>query len=80
MATRPPLSDPASARDTLRVGDRDYIYYRLDKAGVPDLARLPYTVKVLLENMLRGAAAGDELVSANDVQALAAWDPRHPAE
>jgi aconitate hydratase len=80
MATRPPLIDPASARDTLRVGDRDYIYYRLDRTGVADLARLPYTVKVLLENMLRGAAAGDGLVGAEDVQALAAWDPRHPAE
>jgi aconitate hydratase len=48
MSTRPPLIDPVAARDTLRVGDREYTYYRLDAAGVPDLARLPYTVKVLL--------------------------------
>jgi aconitate hydratase len=80
MATHSPLIDPGAARDTLRVGDRDYTYYRLDAAGVPDLARLPYTVKVLLENMLRGAASGGDLISARDVQALASWDPRQPAE
>ncbi|HET8587301.1 MAG TPA: aconitate hydratase, partial [Candidatus Limnocylindria bacterium] len=80
MATRPPLIDPASARDTLRVGDREYLYYRLDRTGVADLARMPYTVKVLLENMLRGAAGGDGLVSAADVQALAAWNPAQPGE
>ncbi len=80
MSTRPPLFDPAAARDVLRVGDREYTYYRLDAAGVPDLARLPYTVKVLLENMIRGAAAGDGVIRAEDVQALAAWDPRQAAE
>ncbi len=80
MATHSPLIDPHAARDTLHVGDREYAYYRLDVAGVPDLARMPYTVKVLLENMLRGAAAGNDLVSAKDVQALASWDPRQPAE
>jgi aconitate hydratase len=73
-------SDPATARDTLRVGDRSYEYYRLDAAGAPDLERLPYTVKILLENMLRGAATSPDLVSAADVRALASWDPSRPAE
>src|SRR5688500_13884852 len=73
-------SDPASARDTLRVGDRSYDYYRLDAAGAPDLEHLPYTVKVLLENMLRGAATQPDLVTEADVRALAAWDPTQPAE
>ena len=73
-------ADPANARETLRVGDRSYEYYRLDAAGSPDLERLPYTVKVLLENMLRGAATTPDLVSDDDVRALANWDPTHPAE
>ena len=63
MTTRSPSVDPSRARATLRVGDRSYEYFRLDAAGAPDLARLPYTVKVLLENMLRHAASGSGLVS-----------------
>ncbi|MGQ0608081.1 MAG: aconitate hydratase [Chloroflexota bacterium] len=73
-------SDPGSARDTLRVGDRTYDYYRLDAAAAPNLERLPYTVKVLLENMLRGADRHPDLVSADDVRTLATWDPTQPAE
>ena len=73
-------ADPVNARDTLRVGDRSYEYFRLSAAGAPDLERLPYTVKVLLENMLRGAATAPDLVSADDVRALANWDPTQPAE
>ena len=43
----------------------------LDDAGLVDLARLPFSIRVLLENMLRhrdGSVAGDD-----DVQALAGW-------
>src|SRR4029079_5149032 len=64
----------------LRVGDRSYAYYRLDAAGADDLAPLPYTVKILLENAARHAAGGSGLVSPADVRALAAWDPSQPAE
>ena len=80
MSSSPPLIDPADARSVLRVGDRDYAYHRLDAAGVDDLARLPYTVKVLLENALRHAASGRGLVDASDVRALASWDPTQPGE
>jgi aconitate hydratase len=79
VSTHPPL-DPDAARAVLRVGDRSYAYHRLAAAGVPDLARLPYTVKVLLENALRHAASGEGLVSPADVRALATWDPTQPAE
>ncbi len=75
-----PSLDPRAARDTLRIGERSYGYYRLDAAGATDLEHLPYTVKVLLENMLRGAATQPDLVTANDVRALANWDPARPAE
>jgi aconitate hydratase len=79
VASRPPI-DPQASRAVLRVGDRSYAYHRLDAAGAADLATLPYTVKVLLENVLRHAAIGDGLVSADDVRALAAWDPSASGE
>ncbi|MGI8658719.1 MAG: aconitate hydratase AcnA, partial [Candidatus Limnocylindria bacterium] len=65
---------------TLDIGETSYAYYALDRAGASDLAHLPYTVKVLLENMLRGAATHPDLVSDDDVRALASWDPARPAE
>jgi aconitate hydratase len=80
VSSHSPLIDPAAARSVLRVGDRSYAYHRLDGAGAGDLARLPYTVKVLLENALRHSASGAGLVSPADVRALAAWDPSQPAE
>jgi len=80
VSTAPPSVDPGAARAVLRVGDRSFRYFRLDAAGATDLARLPYTVKVLLENMLRHAALGGSGVGADDVRALAAWDPEQPGE
>ncbi|MDP9481748.1 MAG: aconitate hydratase AcnA, partial [Chloroflexota bacterium] len=80
MSSQSPLIDPAAARSVLRVGDRTYAYHRLDAAGAGDLARMPYTVKVLLENALRHAAGGSGLVGPADVRALASWDPTQPAE
>jgi aconitate hydratase len=79
VATNSPL-DPSAVRGTLHVGDRTFGFYRLDAAGASQLERLPYTVKVLLENAVRGAATQPDLVSADDVRALAAWDPQQPAE
>ena len=79
MSSHPP-ADPADARATLRVGDRSYAYYPLHAAGAPNFERLPYTVKVLLENMIRGAATQPDLVSADSVRALATWDPARPGE
>jgi aconitate hydratase A / 2-methylisocitrate dehydratase len=55
------------ARGTLRVGDENYEIFRLDALqGKWDVARLPYTLRVLLENVLR---AGDE----DDAEAIAGW-------
>jgi aconitate hydratase len=65
--------DPFAARSTLRVGGRELAIYRLDRAGMPDLARAPFTVKVLLENVLRHAGGG--IVTEADVRTLAAWRP-----
>src|ERR687884_761236 len=58
----------AAATSTLTVGDRSYEIFRLDALQAQyDVARLPYTLRVLLENVLRN---GDE----DDVDAVARWD------
>ena len=47
--------DSFGARSTLRVGAREYTFYRLQalESVAPDLARLPYSLRILLENLLR---------------------------
>ncbi len=61
------------ARDTLAVGGREYEIFRLDALQQRfDVARLPFSLKVLLENLLR--TEGNGSVSAADVEALAGWD------
>ncbi len=66
-------ADPFRARSTLEMPDGAVTYYRLDAAGVGDLGRIPNTVKILLENVLRNAGRGP--VAETDVRALAAWAP-----
>ncbi len=61
------------AKDTLNVGGREYEIFRLDALQQRfDVARLPFSLKVLLENLLR--TEGHGAVSAADVEALASWD------
>ncbi len=66
------MSDPFGARSRLPGHDLDYYRLdRLDEAGVADTGRLPYTVRVLLEILLRNA--GSIHVAEDDVRALARW-------
>jgi aconitate hydratase len=60
----------------LRVGDLDYTIYRLDAVAKahPNAARLPYSLKILLENLLR--TEDGVVVRADDVKALASWNPK----
>jgi aconitate hydratase len=66
------VSDPFGAKAVLTVGDRRYTIYRLDALGA-DLSRLPFSIKVVLEALLRNI--GDGSTTAEDVRALAAWTP-----
>jgi len=72
MATR--AKDSLKTRRTLSVDQRDYDYYSLpaaETAGLGDLSRLPFSLKVLLENLLRhedGVA-----VTVDDLKAMADW-------
>ena len=60
-----------ASRSTLDVDGRDYEIYRLD--AVPGLERLPYSLKVLAENLLRTEDGAN--ITADHVRALASWDP-----
>ncbi len=67
-------SDSFGARSTLEVGGRSYEIFRLDALAERfDVARLPYSIKVLLENVLR--LEDGRSVTAADVEAIAGWDP-----
>jgi aconitate hydratase len=63
--------DSFAARTPLAVGDTSYEIFRL--AAVDGADRLPFSLKVLLENLLRTEDGAD--VSADDIRALAGWDP-----
>jgi aconitate hydratase len=60
------------ARDTLRVGDESYEIFRLD--SVEGSNRLPYSLKVLLENLLRTEDGAN--VTADHIRALGGWDAK----
>ena len=59
------------ARDTLKVGDKSYQIYRLD--AVKGTEKLPYSLKVLAENLLRTEDGSN--ITKEHVEAIAKWDP-----
>ncbi|HEY1854650.1 MAG TPA: aconitate hydratase [Solirubrobacterales bacterium] len=68
-------SDSFGARSTLAVSGREYEVFRLDSLQDRfDVARLPYSIKVLLENVLR--LEDGVSVSGDDVEAIAGWDAK----
>ncbi len=75
--------DTLGTRSTLDVGGKTYAYYSLDKAAAKlgDVSRLPFSMKVLLENLLRFEDGGFT-VSTDDVKALVDWqkDPHSNRE
>ena len=65
------------AQDSLAVGDRTYTIFRIDaveRAGHPGVARLPFSLKILLENLVR--FEDGRSVTARDIEALADWNPQ----
>ncbi|SDR82277.1 aconitate hydratase AcnA [Microlunatus soli] len=65
-----PSVNSFGAQDTLEVGEKSYQIFRLDK--VPGADKLPYSLKVLLENLLRTEDGAN--ITADDIRALADWD------
>jgi len=69
--------DSFGARKVLKVGSESYDIFRLDeleRAGFKNVSRLPVSLKILLENLLR--QEDDHHVNKADIEALANWEPR----
>ena len=65
-----------SSLSTLNVGTNSYEIFRLnalEKAGIGNISRLPFSMKILLENLLRKEDGG--FVKKADIEAVANWDP-----
>ncbi|ERM01088.1 aconitate hydratase [Brucella intermedia 229E] len=66
--------DSFKCRKTLTVGGKDYVYYSLteaEKNGLEGVSKLPFSMKVLLENLLR--FEDDRSVKKSDIEAVAKW-------
>src|ERR1700694_6111158 len=66
-------------RDTLRVGAQSFEIHRLEaleKARVANLGKLPFSLRILLENLLR--CEDNRFVHAADIRTLAGWTPGTP--
>jgi len=74
-----PAGDSFHTRDTLKVGAQGFEIHRLEaleKQGIGNVARLPFSLKILLENLLR--QEDGRFVHKEDIRALAEWKPGVP--
>ena len=74
MTAQPVSLDSFKCRKTLKVAGKDYVYYSLpdaEKNGLAGISRLPFSMKVLLENLLR--FEDGKTVTKADIQAMAEW-------
>ncbi len=73
--------DSFAVRSTLDVGGSEVDYFdltALEQKGVGDVKRLPFSLKILLENLLR--CEDGKAVTRNDIEALLSWDPMQQPE
>jgi aconitate hydratase len=71
------MQDLFKSRDVLKVGKKEYVYFRLDaleKAGLTKLSKLPYSIRVVLEAALR--QCNDREITKEDVKNIASWSPK----
>lgn len=72
-----PTKDFFNAVETLTVGEKSYVVYRLDaleKAGLVELKRIPFSIRVMLESALR--QCNEMEITQQDVRNIAAWKPQ----
>ncbi|MBC7877573.1 MAG: aconitate hydratase AcnA [Anaerolineales bacterium] len=70
------MQDLFKSRDVLKVGNKQYVIFRLDaleKAGLTKLSKLPFSIRVVLEAALR--QCNDKEITQDDVKNIAAWTP-----
>ncbi|MDP2977035.1 MAG: hypothetical protein Q8N45_12595, partial [Anaerolineales bacterium] len=68
-----------NARDVLKVKHGEYTIYRLDaleKAGLTELGKLPFSIRIMLEAALR--QCNEREITQEDVKNIAAWPPPAP--
>ncbi|MCB9146534.1 MAG: aconitate hydratase AcnA [Anaerolineales bacterium] len=71
------MQDLFKSRDVLTVGKKKYVYFRLEaleKAGLTQLSKLPYSIRIVLEAALR--QCNDKEITQADVKNIAAWTPK----
>src|SRR6187431_1430765 len=68
------MTGSSNTRSTLQVGSRSYDYWSFAKLPADKVARLPYSLKILLENLLRFEDGVN--VTKADIEALLNWDPQ----
>ncbi len=76
-----PMNNPFGSRATLNTGSGNATLFRLDqleKEGLGTVSRFPFSVKVLLEGVLRNCDG--KLATEEDVKALAGWQPKDPGD
>ena len=69
--------NPFNARDVLETSHGKYTFYRLDaleKAGLTELDKLPFSIRIMLESLLR--QHDGEVITDDDIRNLAGWKPR----
>ncbi len=75
------MKDLFKARDLLKVGNKQYTFYRLDaleNMGFAQLSKLPFSIRIMLEAALR--QCNDREITQDDVRNIAAWTPAPGAE
>ncbi|MFZ5855640.1 MAG: aconitate hydratase AcnA [Chloroflexota bacterium] len=71
------MNDLFKSRDVLKVGNKEYVIFRLDaleKAGLTKLGKLPYSIRVVLEAAIR--QCNDREITQDDVKNIASWKPQ----
>jgi aconitate hydratase len=71
------MQDLFKSRDVLKVGKKEYTFFRLDaleKAGLTKLSKLPYSIRIVLEAALR--QCNDREITKEDVKNIASWSPK----
>ena len=70
------MSDNFGTRSTFNTGSGESVIYRLDKLNIGHVDKLPFSIRILLENALRNLDGN--LFQEEDVRNLATWDPANP--
>lgn len=72
-----PSNNSFNAASTIEAGGKSYRIYRIDAAAGANVARLPYSIRVVLENLLRNE--DENTVKRSDIEYVAKWDTSAPA-